>query len=125
SVYFRLYCYGAKLPSPKNENPENLETMCGSGNGQRDVGMRHWDASRWRPIENKDGAGLPRREEKERGFQESHGKVRFARRSFGRNNSHKQRGVGTARRGRRERRNSLRTECGQIFCAGFEHEVVR
>src|SRR5206468_13010906 len=94
-------------------------------NGQRDVSSRNWDASRWRRIENKDGAGLPRREEKERGFQESHGKVRIARRSFGRNNSHKQRGVGTARRGRRERRNSLRTECGQIFCAGFEHEVVR
>ena len=74
--------------------------MCGSGNGQRDVGIRNWGASRRRTIENKDGAGLPRREEKERGFQESHGKVRFARRSLARNNAHKQRGVGIARRGR-------------------------
>jgi len=56
--------------------------MCGSGNGQRDVGIRNWGASRRHTIENKDGAGFPRREEKERGFQESHGKVRFARRSL-------------------------------------------
>ena len=95
------YTFAQRICRAKNENPENLEALCGSGIDRR-VGLRNCRTAPPRAIESKNTTGVLQRKEKERGFQKSHCEIRFARGSFARNNAHQQRRVGDAHRGRRE-----------------------
>src|SRR5260370_10104930 len=108
----------------KNENGENRRGV-GRGDGwEGGVGRRKWRATLGRAIENKDGTGVLYRKETECGLQKGRCEIWYAHGSFAGSGARKQRGVGIAHRGCRERRDALRAERGQVFRARVKHEIV-
>src|SRR5260370_1305147 len=108
----------------KNENRENPPAICRRDRCERRVGRRNWRATLGRAIENKDGTGVLYRKETECGLQKGRCEIWYAHGSFAGSGARKQRGVGIAHRGCRERRDALRAERGQVFRARVKHEIV-
>src|SRR5467141_2270886 len=107
----------------KNENRENLPRMCRRDHSEYRACHGNWHATAGRAIENKDGTGVLYCKETESRFQESRCEIQRARGNFTGSNARKQGRVGAGHHGRRERRDALRAERRQVFCASFEYEV--
>src|SRR5882724_10419884 len=124
-VAFRLYFSRTIYAREKDEDRKNGTAMGGGHPGKRDGCVHQRYSAAGRAIKNEGGYRAAWSKEEERGVEEGHGEIWSAGGCSTWPGAGEQRRVGAVDRGCGERGDTVRTECGQIFCAGVEYEALQ
>src|SRR5258706_11728358 len=119
------YTFLGDYAREKDEDRKNGTAMGGGHPDKRDGCVHERYSAAGRAIKNESGYRTARSKEEECRVEEGHREIWGARGCSTRPGAGEQRRVGVVDRGCGERGDTVRTECGQIFCAGVEHEALQ
>src|SRR5882762_9672980 len=109
----------------KDEDRKNGTAMGGGHPNQRDGCVDRRYSAAGRAIKNESGYRAAWSKEEERRVEEGHREIWGTGGCPARPRAGEQRRMGAVDRGCGERGDPVRTECGQVFCAGVEYETFQ